>query len=177
MGMIAKLYQVSERQLSQFLRRPSLAYDYTMSSFLDDPAAIKRAEEMLGEMRSQIARFSPSALPQVEHVAGLLRRKAGAKKGPQLVTAQPEPEAERKEFSLEKDWHVLHYALNGTYEGGNSPVADAILGGREIPDVEGVTSFGTRSTAALRYLTVEEVHNVAEIVCARGISAGTGKTS
>lgn len=161
MGMIAKFYQVPQGRLAEFLRRPSLAYDYTMSSFYDNPDAIKAAEEMLGKMRSQIARFSPGALAQLEHVAGLLQRKANQKKGPQLVTAEPESERDRKEFSLEKDWHVLHYALNGTHDGGISPLADAILGGREIPDVEGVTSFGRQSTGAIRYLTVEEVQNVA----------------
>lgn len=162
MGMIARFYQVSERQLSEFLRRPTLAYDYTLSPFIDDPAATAKAEQMLNQMRTQMARFAPRALPQLEHVAGLLQRKTTAKKGPQLVTSAPEPEPERREFSLEKDWHVLHYALNGTHDGGNSPLADAILGGREIPDMEGVTSFGASSTDALRYLTVEEVRNVAK---------------
>jgi Domain of unknown function (DUF1877) len=162
MGMIAKFYQVSERQLAQFLRRPSSAYDYTMSWFYDDPAAIEGAEEMLSQLRSKMAGFPPGVLAQLEHVSGLLQQKTSAKKGPQLVTSNPEPETKGRKFSLEKDWHVLHYALNGTHDGGDGPLADAILGGQEIPDVEGVTSFGKGSTGALRYLTVERVHQVAE---------------
>jgi hypothetical protein len=161
MGMIAKFYQITPDRLSEFLRRPSLAYDYTMSSFYENPIAIKAAEGMLTEMRTKMAGFPPEASSHLEHVAGLIQRKANQKKGPRLVTEEREPETERKEFSLEKDWHVLHYALHGTHDGGNSPLADAILGGREIPDVEGVTSFGAQTTAAIRYLTSEEVRNVA----------------
>lgn len=161
MGMVAKFHQVSPQQLSEFLRHPSSAYDYTMSPFYDNPAAIEQAEKMLDELRIKTAGFPPSVRGQVEHVAGLLRRKSSARKGPQLVTSKPKPDVTRKDFSLEKDWHVLHSALNGTHDGGTGPLADAILGGQQIPDAEGVMSFGAGSSGALRYLTAPEVRNAA----------------
>ncbi len=155
MGMIARFYEVTEATLSEFLRRPSLAYDYTMSSFFKDSTAVEKAKEMIEELRTKMAGLPPGAIGQLEHVAALFNRKVNAQKGPQLVTSKPEEETECKEFSLEKDWHVLHYALNGTHDGGTRPLADAILGGREIPDVERASSFG------MRYLTAEEVGDVA----------------
>ena len=161
MGMVAKFHQVSPQQLSEFRRHPSSAYDYTMSPFYDDPAAVEQAEKMLEELRTQTAGFPPAVRGQVDRVAGLLRRKSSAGKGPQLVSSKPKLDATRKDFSLEKDWHVLHYSLNATHDGGARPLADAILGGQEIPDVEGVNSFGAGSSDALRYLTAPEVRNVA----------------
>lgn len=159
--MIAKFYEVTPQQLSEFLRHPSAAYDYTMSQLYDHPGAMEMAEKMLDELRIKTATFPPAVRGQVEHVADLFRRKANIGKGPQPVISKPKPEAVRKDFSLEKDWHVLHYALNGTHDGGARPLADAILGGQEIPDVEGVNSFGAASSGALRYLTSPEVKDVA----------------
>src|SRR5262249_10638322 len=57
---------------------------------------------------------------------------------------------------LEKDWHMLHYLLNGTRSGGSGPLAEAVLGGAEIPDVDGVMGCGP-----LHYLTVEQVSRIA----------------
>lgn len=59
---------------------------------------------------------------------------------------------ERKQFDLDKNWHVLHYALNGTSESGDTPLSQAVLGNREIPDDEGVMVYGP-----VRYLRPEEV--------------------
>ena len=55
-------------------------------------------------------------------------------------------------FSLEKDWHVMHYALNGTADGGKGPLADAILGGTELRSHDGREDYGP-----LRYLTPQQV--------------------
>jgi hypothetical protein len=63
----------------------------------------------------------------------------------------------RNVFSLDKDWHIFHYVLNGTAHGGDGPLADAVLGGREIPDVEGVMGYGP-----LRYLEPNQVQSVAD---------------
>jgi hypothetical protein len=161
MGMIADFHQVTAGQIAEFLKRPASAYDYIQSPFFEDAGAVAMAENMLAELRMKTAGFPPGVRAQVERVAGQFRNKSQAKKGPQLVKPRPEPEPERKKFSLEKDWHVLHYALNGTHDGGTGPLADAILGGSEIPDVEGVNSFGAGSSGALRYLTPAQVQDVA----------------
>ena len=39
-----------------------------------------------------------------------------------LLKQQEKRAAENRRFSLRKDWHVLHYALNGTTKGGNGPL-------------------------------------------------------
>ena len=161
MGMVAKFYQVTPQQLAEFLRQPASAYNYTLSPFLEDPAFVERAESVLAELRIKTGGFPPGVQAQVERVAAQLRSKSQPSKGPQLVRPKPEPESERRIFSLEKDWHVLHYALNGTHDDGTGPLADAILGGREIPDIEGVTSFGTASSDPLRYLDSAEVSSIA----------------
>lgn len=161
MGMVAKFYQVTPEQLAEFLRRPAAAYDYTLTPFLDDPTSVEWAENVLAELRNKTEGFPPGVRAQVERVAAQLKTKSQASKGPQLVKPKSKPEPERRVFSLEKDWHVLHYALNGTHDGGAGPIADAILGGREMPDLEGVTSFGTASSDPLRYLDSAEVSSIA----------------
>ena len=161
MGMVAKFYQVTPGQVAEFLRRPAAAYDYTLTPFFEDPTSVEWAESVLAELRNKTEGFPPGVRAQVERVAAQLKSKSQASKGPQLVKPKSEPEPERRVFSLEKDWHVLHYALNGTHDGGTGPLSDAILGGREIPDVEGVTSFGAASSGPLRYLTSAEVQSIA----------------
>lgn len=75
----------------------------------------------------------------------------------------PNPEApaaavsERKTFSLQKDWHVLHHALNGTHDGGETILGQAVLGGKDIPDNNQVMGYGP-----LRYLEPQQVKKVAE---------------
>jgi hypothetical protein len=157
MGMVANFYQVTPEQLAEFLRRPAAAYDYTLTPFLKDPTSVEWAESVLAELRNKTEGFPPGVRAQVDRVAAQLKSKSGI----QLVKPKSKPEPERRVFSLEKDWHVLHYALNGTHDGGTGPLADAILGGREIPDVDGVTSFGTRSSDPLRYLDSAEVSSIA----------------
>ena len=64
-------------------------------------------------------------------------------------------------IDLDKSWHGIHYLLNGTTDGGEGPLAIAIIGGVEFgPDV----GYGPA-----RYLTVAETADVAEAL--DGISA------
>jgi hypothetical protein len=71
----------------------------------------------------------------------------------QIVKGLTEP---RKEFSLEKDWQLVHYVLNRTVAGGKGPLADVVLGGDEIPDLDGKADYGP-----LRYLSPVRVKAVA----------------
>ena len=73
--------------------------------------------------------------------------------GPHLVKDQ-EPEAAKKQLSLEKDWHVLHYALNGTSEGGDAPLSFVVFGDKAFPDMDDI-DYGPA-----RYLTAEQVLQV-----------------
>jgi hypothetical protein len=156
MGMVATLHQITSRQLDEFLRRPNAAYDYVMDPFFEDSALVDAAEKMFAQLRENTARFPPAARAELERAAQHFQAQTQARKGPQLVKPGPEPPSERKEFSLEKDWHVLHYVLNGTHDGGSGPLAHAVLPGNEILGMEPQMDYGP-----LRYSTPVEVQAVA----------------
>ena len=66
-------------------------------------------------------------------------------------------------IDLDKAWHGIHYLLNGTAEGGNGPLALAVMGGVEFgPEV----GYGPA-----RYLTPNETAAVAKAL--EGISSAT----
>jgi hypothetical protein len=158
MGMTASLEQITPQQLAGFIQDPRCAYDYVFSEFLENPAAMRKFDEFVQQAES---RFGHAAKEQIEHIKAqsqAMKARAGihlvkGERGPQQ---RPKPKPERKRFWLEKDWHVLHYLLNGTTEGGTGPLADVVLGGAEIPDVDGLMGYGP-----LRYLTVEQVSDIA----------------
>ena len=155
MGMIATLEQITPQQLAEFRRQPKKAYDFVLAEFLDNP----QSQVFLKMLAEQVKTLPPGFRAQAERVTNQALSKMQERKGLHLVTKDqlpPTPRSERKQFSLEKDWHVLHYVLNGTTEGGVGPLADSILGGGEIPDVEGVMGYGP-----LRYLLPEKVAAVA----------------
>jgi len=153
MGMETTLEQVTPQQLAEFLEHPKKAYDYWLADALDNP----NLGPFLEKLAEQVKTLPPGFREQVEQVTGKMYSKMQERKGLHLVTKDPKPKPDRKRFSLEKDWHVLHYALNGTAEGGDGPLADAILGGEQIPDEEGVADFG-----GIRYLSPQRVAAVAK---------------
>jgi len=160
MGMVATLEQVSPQQLAEFIRQPKEVYDFRFAESFDNPAL----EPFLSQLAERVKTLPPGFREQAQRVTGQVLSKMQERKRLHLVTKEPEPEVpntERKKFCLEKDWHVLHYALNGTTEGGDGPLADAVLGGEEIPDLEGVMSFGP-----IRYLSPERVAAVARALAA-----------
>jgi hypothetical protein len=155
MGMVAALHQITPQQLDEFLRRPNAAYDYVMAPFFEDSTLVDAAEKMFAQLRENTARFPPAARAELERAAQHFKTQSQARKGPQLVKPGPEPPPERKDFSLEKDWHVLHYVLNGTHDGGTGPLARAILPGNEILGIEAQMDYGP-----LRYSTPAEVQAI-----------------
>jgi Domain of unknown function (DUF1877) len=152
MGMETTLEQITPQQLADFIERPKKAYDYWLAESLDNP----NLEPFLEQLAARTNNLPPGFREQVEAVTGRLHAKMQERRGLQLMKKEAEPQPERKRFSLEKNWHVLHYALNGTAEGGEGPLADAVLGGEHIPDEEGVSDFG-----GLRYLSPRRVVSVA----------------
>jgi len=152
MGMEATLEQITPQQLAEFIEHPKKAYDYWLAEALDNP----NLEPFLEQLSARLKTLPPGFREQVEAVTGRMYSKMQERKGLQLGKKEPEPQPERKRFSLEKDWHVVHYVLNGTADGGEGPLADAVLGGEHIPDEEGVSDFG-----GLRYLTPPRVVAVA----------------
>ncbi len=168
MGMQSRLEQISAEQLAAYVRDPRTAYESFLARLADPEAIVSEMLEHLGEFpekelsemitRMQVMAESP-VLPaevkkqivlQVEQYQSLMKRR----KGPQPVIAAVE---QPKRFSLEKDWHMLHYALTGTAAPGDTWISKCILGGRELPDVDGMMGYGP-----LRYLQAEEVRKISE---------------
>lgn len=154
MGMEAVLVQITDDQLQEFQQNPRLAYKYVTG----DPGEGDELERM-----EAIARATFDRMKIPEHMREVMREAvekqlqgmtAHKMKGPELIRPKPAPEAEKLQFSLHKDWHVLHYALNGTAEGGNGPLRFAVFGDQEFSGMDGV-DYGPA-----RYLTPEQVKGV-----------------
>lgn len=150
MGMEAVLVQVTPTQLREFESNPQLAYEYVTG----DPGGEDEAARMQAIAQATFDRMGlPAGLREKFEQELRTLGYAGAQRGPQLVKpAKSQPE--KKLFSLNKDWHVLHYALNGTSEGGDSPLAFAVFGDKELTLDEGV-DYGSP-----RCLTPEQVREV-----------------
>jgi hypothetical protein len=158
-----KLEQISPQHLDDFVRNPGTAYEYILADSFENPAieeflkmvAIQQQNlpDEAKESRDRLASLLPETSDQNGGGLQLLRKLADPKR------KKTKAKAQRKQLFLEKDWHILHYALNGTTEGGETPMADAVLGLTEIPDTEGVMGYGPA-----RYLTPEEVRAVARVL-------------
>jgi len=151
MGMQFHLEQITGAQVNEFIKNPRAAYEYYMDDAeqeagdaLEQMAAMAANEDLSPEQRAHAA----EAHAQFQALLSSFGRPA--RKGPALVRQK------RRKFSLEKDWHILHYVLNGTHEGGEGSLADAILGGRILPDHDQVMGYGP-----LRCLDPEQVKAVA----------------
>lgn len=155
--MVGTLHQISPAQLANFLRQPRLAYDYVSAPLFENPVTLDLAEKMMAEIQAKAEGFPSAFRAEVERVTAQFKAKSQARKGSQLVKPKADPEQERKELRLEKDWHVLHYLLNGTHDGGTGPLAVAVLGDKEIPDLDRESGYGP-----FRYLTPKQVKAVAE---------------
>lgn len=58
-------------------------------------------------------------------------------------------------LDIDKTWHLIHFLLTGNAWGGEAPLADAVLGGHELPDTD--AGYGP-----FRYLEPEEVKLTAQ---------------
>src|ERR1700747_2641949 len=68
------------------------------------------------------------------------------------------PAKDGKQLCLHKSWHCLHYLFTGkSWDRGDPPLGDAIMGGTELPDRQRVMGYGPA-----RYLSPAEVRAVAE---------------
>jgi hypothetical protein len=164
MGMEFKLEQITPQQLADFIRNPSSVYEYALAESFENPAV----EEFLKLIAAQRQSLTAEQKANIDRLASLLPATSAENGGGlQLLKkklANPKQEgsktqSEHTQLFLEKDWHVLHYVLNRTTEGGKGPMAHAVLGLREIPDHEGVMGYGP-----VRYLTCEEVRAVAKVL-------------
>jgi hypothetical protein len=150
MGMESVLVQATPSQLQQFQKQPRLAYEYVTG----DSGEGDEAARMDGIARAAFDRMGVPAHMR-EAVEREFRAISGIamKPGPHLVAPQ-KPDGEKRQFSLSKDWHVLHYALNGTAEGGHAPLGFVVFGDNPLPEMDDV-DYGPA-----RYLTPEQVGQV-----------------
>lgn len=150
MGMEAVLVQATPAQLREFQEDPRLAYQYVTG----DPGGEDKLARIEAMTRASFDRMEipPQVRQAVENHFRSLAAKA-AKRGEMPLKPQ-QTQQEKRQFSLNKDWHVLHYALNGTAEGGDPPLAFAIFCDKEFPEMDGV-DYGPA-----RYLTPEQVQRV-----------------
>ena len=143
-------------ELSEFLKHPALAYE----EILPELASILPTG--LSELEGFQDQLEKSLQAQRETFNNLLDSESAARANAEfdklasqmLKQVKRSRSKTRKVFSLQKDWHVLHYALNGTSEAGPAPLEKSILGGTEFPIP---ADYG-----ALRYLTPQEVREVNE---------------
>lgn len=76
----------------------------------------------------------------------------------QMQAHLPGPAKDGKQLCLHKSWHCLHDLFTGkSWDRGDPPLGDAIMGGTELPDRHRVMGYG-----AARYLSLAEVRAVAE---------------
>src|SRR5438034_766693 len=162
MGMVASLEQITSQQLAEFLQDPQRAYDYVFSQLLEDPASMNFFDEILRQAEGNAGQI-PGLRAQIERIQGqahALKTRAGIHlvKGRRKPSEQTQVKQERKQFSLEKDWHVLHYLLNGTakeftvsgrgaYCRGCCPAAGSLLLSKDFTISSGLLDISCASRA------------------------------
>ena len=165
MGMEASFARVTSTELQKFLKKPELAYDNLLPDMCvilpTGLGNIEGIEEGVERQFAELARQlqdSPGKFPGLD----IAKIKAETKKASERMLGQLKKQKtgtqSTKFFSLQKDWHVLHYVLNGTGDAGDKPLEKCILGGRELPPpADNPVDYGP-----LRYLTIQEVKEIVE---------------
>ena len=127
MGMIGHLRAITAEQLRTLQDEPDSIEDFLQGDAPPDTAklmaALQRAQEIGLRAMGNPAEKEKARLEIIRELTA-----AGAK----LPKDGPDEEGLR----LEKSWHSLHYLLTGSAQEVDSPLGNAILGGKEIgPDL------------------------------------------
>ncbi len=127
MGMIGHLRAITEEQLKQFRQNPAAIGEFLHGKKRADIAKIQAALERVQQIGLRaIGNPAEKEKARLEIIRELTA--AGVK----LPTDGPDEDGLR----LEKSWHSLHYLLTGSAQEVDSPLGNAILGGKEIgPDL------------------------------------------
>src|SRR5438445_3371877 len=127
MGMIGHLRAITEEQLSTFQQNPA-----SLGDFLHGKARANSANLMAALQRAQEIGLRAIGKPEEKEKARLEIIRELTAAGVKLPTDGPDKDG----LSLEKSWHSLHYLLTGSAQEVDSPLGNAILGGKEIgPDM------------------------------------------
>src|SRR5437763_1889481 len=127
MGMIGHLRAVTEDQLRTFQQAPA-----SIGELLHGKARANTANLMAALQRAQEIGLRTMGNPAEKEKARLeiIRELTAA------VVKLPTDGPDKDGLSLEKSWHSLHYLLTGSAQEVDSPLGNAILGGKEIgPDL------------------------------------------
>jgi hypothetical protein len=158
MGMEFKLEQITPFQLKQFLASPQMAYEWVMDDIMGPVTDMLGQDKMKTTMEEMIARTEEAFKKLPAAMQKEAARSVEVMRKQYEAMLNPKESAEvRKRCVLDKDWHVLHYAINKTNDAGQEPLSWAVLGGHEIPDEEGVMGYGP-----VKYLAPKEVKEVAK---------------
>jgi hypothetical protein len=171
MGMVCYLRQISPSELAEIEAHPARTYELVLGPRGTDArpsseealelvnALHQRYAPMLDRIRQANAnRVSISEEDKATHKQWLNEYKALTAPWSKRNRRKIGPtESDVSELGIDKSWHGIHFLLTGQSEGGNPPYSLAILGGKEVPDPEGLMSFGP----ALK-VSSEEVREVAE---------------
>lgn len=167
MGMEGKLRQVSEFELATYKKNPvefyaRLVKRHDLHALSELNERLKQVQQSrLGQKIRQRALSGLEPVPQ--DIAELQRQMQHAMD--QSPGAQAAISSHRigisndgTHLSLHKSWHCLHFLLTGkSWEPAEPPLANAIMGGTELPDKGRVMGYGPA-----RYLTPPQVGEVAD---------------
>jgi len=178
MSINATFVQVDAVELARIQRDPSLAEGLFQAGVATPDVFTKLSEAM----RKSVAGATPEMLAQrlalldpriKERLYERLGKRPGEATGPiaaedllnlmdqtasQLSSAQKSTPKSHPSFSLDKEWHGVHYLLCGEAEAGATLLSQAVLGGAVLgDDDEGFSGYGPA-----RYFTPAQVAELAK---------------
>lgn len=171
MGMEGKLRRISEFELAAYRKNPAKLYSDLFSSpptslgeFSKLTAKIQDIQQSeVGKRIRERAMSGQAISPEDSEAlkAAMSEVFSGVPGLPEAMEDHlPGLSKDKKRLSLHKSWSVLNFLLTGkSMEPGDSPIAQAILGGTEIPDVNKVMGYGP-----VRYLLPADVHRVSQVL-------------
>jgi Domain of unknown function (DUF1877) len=168
MSIIAQLRQISVKQLEQFEKDPSAAYDLILG---DSASSARTASEEIQDWKKKNALIllkvmKAGKLENLNPLDGVVFEKAHLEFGDiarnrvmPAFDALPKAPTKEPGLSLEKSWHGIHYLLTEVAEGGRPPLSWAVLGDKEIPDAGKVMGYGPAHV-----LTAHQVSSVSKAI-------------
>jgi hypothetical protein len=153
-------FRTSPRKAYQMLFGPRVAIADALESFRAKATAVNervlaiQAEQRKAGLYDRLAavnfdptRLSPADRQTFERQRLSIERAVGEHFG------APDP----NDFSIDKAWEAIHFLLTGQTRRGDPPLADAVLGGVELPDDQDYTSGNP-----LRILSPAQVWAIAD---------------
>ena len=167
MGMDCRLRRISEFELAAYRKDPDKLYSDLFPSSPTALADFGKVTSLMKEVQNSplALRIRERALagetPLEQDVQAFQREMQDILKGfPQFANAmeehQPGISKDQRSLSLHKSWSCLNFLFIGKgMEPDDSVLGKSILGGVELPDVNGVMGYGP-----VRYLLPAEVQEI-----------------